>query len=98
MRVWHLVFAVASLAMAMSMLREPTGRAFVIVFVTGLGELALGLTAIMALFRTIGAFGQADDLYTHVEAAGATAVVLTIASLTMSTLLLVGAWLVSSLV
>ena len=55
-----------------------------IVFVTGLGETALGVTAIMALFQTVGAIGMARGLLEHAEAMAATTVVLVVATAVMS--------------
>ncbi len=55
MRLAHLILIVAVLAIGLSLVRDPIGRTFVIVFLTGVGELVLGLTAIMGLFQTVGA-------------------------------------------
>ncbi len=98
MRLWQLTFAVATLAVVMTIARDPTGRAFVIVFTTGLGEVVLGLTSIMALFQTVGAIGEAKRLSDHVEAVAATTAVLALGSVLMSAWLFVGAWLVAVLV
>ena len=98
MRVAHLVFVVAILALGMSLVREPIGRVFVIVFLTGVGELALGLTAVMALFQTVGALGEARTFFDHFEACAATLVVLAISSAAMSGWMFAGAWLVVTFV
>lgn len=98
MRLWQMAFAIATLAVVMTIARDPIGRTFVIVFTTGLGEVVLGLTAIMALFQTVGAIGEAKRLSDHVEAIAATTAVLTVGSALMSAWLFVGAWLVTALV
>ncbi len=61
MRIAHLVLIVAVLALGMSLTREPMGRVFVIVFLTGVGELVLALAAIMALFQTVGGSRRGAD-------------------------------------
>lgn len=94
MRLAHLLFLVALLALTLTMLREPIGRVFVIVFLTGLGELVLGLTAVMALFQTIGSFGDAKEFVEHVEALAATTVVLAIGTAAMWLWLFMGVQLV----
>ncbi len=98
MRLWHLIFAVASLAVVLTLCRDPMTRTFVIVFLTGLGELAFGLAAVMALFQTVGALGEARGVYDHAEALAATTVVLATSTALMSALLFAGAWLVATFV
>ena len=97
MRLWHLLFAVGTVAVAMSLCREPITRVFVIVTVTGIGEIAFGLAAVMALFQTLGAVGDARGLTDHVEAVAATTVVLGVASAVMGGWFFAGAWLVDRL-
>jgi hypothetical protein len=94
MRLAHVLFAVGLIAIVMTLFRDPFGRVFVIVFATGVGEVVLGLAALMALFQTVGALGQAEGLSDHAEALAATSVILAVASVTMSAWLFVGAWLV----
>lgn len=97
MRLAHLVFVVAGLALVLAVCREPIGRITLIVFLTGLGEVVFGLTAVMSLFQTLGAFGEAKTLQGHFEAFAATAFVLTLATAVMSGWLFAGAWLLVSL-
>ena len=52
------------------------------------------LTAIMALFQTIGALGEARGLAAHIEALAATVVVLIVGSAVILGLLFAGALLV----
>ena len=98
MRLAHLVFAVAALAVVLTMAREPIGRVFVIVFLTGLGEIVFGLAAVMALFQTVGAFGEAKSAYAHFEAVAATTVVLSLATTLMAGWLCAGVWLIAAFV
>src|SRR4051794_19686015 len=93
MRLWHTLFLVAGLACVLTLTREPIGRAFVIVFLTGLGEVGFGLAAVLALFQTVGALGEAKGLFAHAEALMATTVVLALSTALMSGWLFVGAWL-----
>jgi hypothetical protein len=94
MRLWHLVFGIVVAALMLTCARDPAGRVAVVVFVTGLGEAVLATTAILALFQTLGAIGEARSRFDHVEAFLATTLVLTVATSTMTGLLFVGAWLV----
>ncbi len=94
MRISHLLFAVLVIGTVLGIAREEVGRVAVIVFFTGLGATLSGLAAIMALFQTVGAFGEARDLAAHVEALAATVVVLALGSLAMLGLLFAGALLV----
>jgi len=94
MRLSTLLFAVLVIGVVLAIVRDEVGRVAVIVFVTGLGATVGGLTAIMALFQTLGAFGEARGLAAHVEALAATAVVLVVASAGMLGVLFVGAQLV----
>ena len=98
MRLWHLTVAILVLAVILSIVRDPVGRVALIVFVTALGEAALGLTAVMALFQTIGAIGMARGLLDHAEALAATTLVLLVATAIMSFWLFIGAWLVQATV
>ena len=62
MRLSHFLYIVAMIAITMALLRNPVAQVFVIVFVTGLGEIIFGLMAVMGLFQTIGALGEARGL------------------------------------
>jgi hypothetical protein len=94
MRLWHLFVVILGLSIVFSIVRDPVGRVAMIVFVTGLGEVVFGTTAILALFQTIGSLGEAKGLFAHAEAVATTALVLIIATTIMSTWLFAGAWLV----
>lgn len=96
MRLWHLVLIILVLSVVLSLSRDPVGRVAVVVFFTGLGEAVMGTTAILALFQTLGALGEARGLSAHAEAVAATAVVLGIATATMTGWLWVGLWLVQA--
>lgn len=94
MRLWHFVLAIIVLAMILVVCRDPAGRVAVVVFFTAIGELVCGTTALLALFRTLGALGHAKGLIAQAEAALATTVVLAVATIVMSGLLFTGVWLV----
>ena len=94
MRLSHLLFAVLVVGTALGIARDEVGRVALIVFLTGLGAVVSALAAIMALFQTIGAFGEARSLGAHVEALAATIVVLAVGSAVMLGLLFAGALLV----
>jgi hypothetical protein len=96
MRLWHLFVAIMALSLIFTIIRDPVGRIALIVFLTGLGEVVFGTTAILALFQTIGSLGEAKGLFDHAEAVAATALVLIIATTIMSSWLFAGAWLVQS--
>lgn len=94
MRLLTLMFFILVLAVAFALLRDEVGRVAVIVFVTGLGVTVGGLAAIMSLFQTLGAFGEARTLPAHVEALAASALVLAFGSGAMLATMFAGAWLV----
>jgi hypothetical protein len=94
MRLWHVFFGVGLLAVMMTIARDPAGRVAMVVFFTTLGEVVVGTTAVMMLFQTVGAIGEAKGLYEHAEALVATTVVLALGTALMSGLLFIGAWLV----
>jgi hypothetical protein len=96
MRLWHLGLLILVLGIVFTIVREPAGRIGLIVFVTCLGEVVIGVTAVMALFQTIGAIGMARGLLEHGTAFFATTVVLFGATAIMSTVLFIGAWLVQA--
>ncbi len=96
MKLWHLVVFILFLGMVLSIVRDPVGRIALIVFVTALGEVVFGTTAVLALFQTIGALGEAKGLFAHAEAVATTALVLIVATTIMSSWLFAGAWLVQA--
>jgi hypothetical protein len=96
MRLWHLTFGVLLVAIALSVARDPVGLVALIVFVTGLGEVVVGTAALLALFQSVGSFGEARGLPEHAEAVVATTVVLAVSSSMMTGLFFVGAWLVKA--
>jgi hypothetical protein len=96
MRLWHLLVAIMALSLIFTIIRDPVGRIALIVFLTGLGEVVIGTTAILALFETIGSLGEAKGVFAHAEAVAATALVLIIATTIMSSWLFAGAWLVQA--
>jgi hypothetical protein len=98
MRIWHTLVLMFVLATVMAISREAVGRVALVVFIVGLSELVLGLTAIMTLFRTVGAMGHARTLGAYVEALLATAVVLVLASTSMNLVFGVGVWLLQRVV
>jgi hypothetical protein len=96
MRLWHLLVFILGLSLVLTIGRDQVGRIALIVFVTALGEVIIGTTAVLALFRTIGAIGEAKGLFGHAEAVAGTAVVLIVATTIMSSWLFAGAWLVQA--
>ena len=94
MRISTLLFAVLVIGTILGIARDEVGRVAVIVFLTGLATTVSGVAAIMALFQTIGAIGEARTLGAHVEALAATVMVLTVASTIMLGLMFAGALLV----
>ena len=96
MRLWHLFVFIIALGMVLAISRDPVGRIALIVFFTALGEVVFGTTAVLALFQTIGALGEAKGLVAHAEAVATTTLVLVIATAVMSAWLFVGAWLVQA--
>ena len=94
MRLWHLFVVILALSLILAIVRDQVGRIALIVFVTALGEAIMGVTAIMALFQTIGGLGEAKGILAHVEAVATTALVVIIATAVMALWLFAGAWLV----
>ena len=70
MRLWHLVLLILVLGILLGIIRDPVGRIALIVFVTAVGEVILGTTAVLALFQTIGAIGMARGLFEHTAGRG----------------------------
>jgi hypothetical protein len=98
MRLWHLVLTVFLLACVLTAARSDAGRVAIVVFVVGLAEFACATTAIMALFRTVGAIGEARDLGSYLVAVSATVLVVFFGSLIMNSLLWLGVSLVQRVV
>jgi hypothetical protein len=98
MRLWHLVFAIAGCALVLVLARDPIARVCLIVFVIGLGEAVFALGGIMALFRTIGAIGQARGIREHALALAATAVVLGATTVVMDAWFFAGLWIARAFV
>lgn len=98
MRLWHMLFAVGIIAVLLTLVREPLTRVFLIVFLTGIGEVAFGLGSTLALIQTVGAFGQARSFFDHAEAVVATGVVLFVGTILMTGWLFLGCWMVLSAV
>jgi len=96
MRLWHLGVFIAALCLILAIVRDQVGRIALIVFVTALGEVIIGTTAVLALFQTIGSLGEAKGLFEHAEAVATTTLVLIIGTTVMSSVLFVGAWLVQA--
>jgi hypothetical protein len=96
MRLWHLFVFIMALGMVLAITRDPVGRIALIVFITATGEVVIGTTAVLALFQTIGAIGEAKGLFAHAEAFATTTLVLIIATTVMSSWLFAGAWLVQA--
>lgn len=98
MKLWHLFVVVLLVATVLAIGRSDVGRVSLIVFLTGLGEVACGTTALMLLFQTVGAIGSAGRRSAYVEAVAATALVLVVASVVMNSLFWAGIWLVQRVV
>jgi hypothetical protein len=96
MRLWHLFVFILGLSLILTIVRDQVGRVALIVFVTALGEVFFGTTAVMALFQTIGSLGEAKGLFAHAEALATTTLVLIIATTIMSSWLFAGGWLVQA--
>jgi hypothetical protein len=96
MRLWHLFVVILALSLVLAIVRDQVGRIALIVFVTALGEAIFGVTAILALFQTIGGIGEAKGLFAHAEAVATTALVVVIATAVMASWLFAGAWLVQA--
>ncbi|WP_406696752.1 hypothetical protein V5E97_37770 [Singulisphaera sp. Ch08] len=98
MRLWHLTFAIVLIALGLTIAQDPVGVVAIIVFVTGLGEVVVGTTAILALFQTLGSLGHAKGLFAHAEALVATTVVLAVSTAIMTGWIFIGAWIVQVVV
>jgi hypothetical protein len=94
MRLWHLLVFILAFSLILTIVRDQVGRIALIVFVTALGEVIVGTTAVLALFQTIGSLGEAKGLFAHAEAVATTTLVVIIGTTIMSSVLFVGAWLI----
>jgi hypothetical protein len=93
MRLSHLILVVFLCATLFGVAREPYGRVAIVVFCTGGTVIWLALLAIVTLFRTLGALGEARSIYAHLEAIVATGLVLVVASVSINAVLWAGTWL-----
>lgn len=96
MRLWQLVFLVLLAAVMLSAARDEIGRIAVVVFITGFIEFVLATLALMLLFRTIGAIGEAKRLVAYMEAVASTAAVLVTASVVMNAVFWAGLWVLQA--
>ena len=96
MRLWHFTVVILFVGLLLAIGRDVVGRIALIVFITALGEVIFGTTAVMALFQTIGALGMARGFFEHGQAVAATTLVLIGATTVMSIWLFIGAWLVQA--
>lgn len=90
MRISHLLLLVLAVAVGLAVGRERVGQVFLVFFLTGVGEVILGATAVMNLFKSVGAIGRAETPAAYLEAIAATALILAVATATMCGLLFVG--------
>jgi hypothetical protein len=98
MRLWQWLVAVMCAALVLAIVRDDAGRVAMVVFVTGLGEVAVGTASLMMLFQTIARVGDARGFFGHVEALAESALVLVLATAAMNALLWAGVWMVQHVV
>ncbi len=98
MRIWQLIVVVMVLALVLSIARSEQGRITLIVFLSTLGTMLVGATALTHLFRTVGAFGSAEGLRDQMEAIGATVFIVFIASSLMNLIIGVAIFLIQQMV
>ncbi len=84
MRLWQLLILVAMVAVGLLVARDELGRVVLVVFLLGLSEAALGVTALMTLFQTVGSLGASRTTAEGLRAMGATLLVLCTASAVMN--------------
>ena len=72
------------------------GRIALIVFVTALGEVVIGTTAILRCSRPSARWERPRGVVAHAEAVATTTLVLVLATGLMSSWLFAGAWLVQA--
>lgn len=97
MRVWHLLLTIFACAVMLAVANERIGQVFLVMFLTGIAEVVCGTSAVLELFKSIGAIGKADHPAAYVEAVAATALILFIATISMSGLLFIGAILLRNI-
>lgn len=90
MRVWHGMLAIFLAAIVIKITENPAGKVAVVVFTTGLGLIILGATGLLWLFQTLGEIGAANGGGQRLAAVGASAVVLFLATASMTGVLLIG--------
>jgi hypothetical protein len=78
--------------------RSDAGRVAIVVFVVGLAEIICATTALMALFQTVGAIGEAKSIPAYTVALAATVLVVFVATVIMNSLLWFGVDLVQRVV
>ena len=72
MRLWHLVVVILAVGILLAISRDVVGRIALIVFVTALGEVVVGTTAVIALFQTVGPSAWPGGCSRHGQALAAT--------------------------
>jgi hypothetical protein len=90
MRLWQWLVTVLVVGTCLGIAREEVGRVALIVFITGLGEVVLGTSALLALFQSVGAIGQASGPGEYAGAVAQTALVLLVATSAMMGVLWLG--------
>lgn len=90
MRLWQWLATVWIVATCLAVAREEVGRVALIVFFTGLGEVVLGTSALLALFQSVGALGRASAPSDYAGAIAQTALILLAATTAMMGVLWIG--------
>jgi hypothetical protein len=98
LRLWHFFLAIFLSACVLTAARSDAGRVAIVVFVFGLAEFICGTTAVMALFQTVGALGEAKRFSAYALALTATMLVTFVATIVMNALLWAGVGLVQKVV
>jgi hypothetical protein len=98
LRLWHFFLAILLIACVLTATRSDAGRVAVVVFFFGLAEVVCGVTAIMALFQTVGAIGEAKHPWSYTVALAATFLVTFVATIVMNFILWLGVDLVQRVV
>ncbi|GAC1336525.1 MAG: hypothetical protein NVSMB14_04160 [Isosphaeraceae bacterium] len=97
MRVWHLLLMIFASAVMLAVANERIGQVFLVMFLTGIAEVVCGTTALLNLFKSIGAIGKAEKPAAYVEAILATALILMIGTIAMTGLMFIGATLLKNI-
>ena len=95
MRLSTWLWAIVGIAFVLTIGRDEVGRVGLIIFIAGVCLIATALTAIMALCRTVGSFGEARNLAEHCQAIAETALVLVVGTATTIGVIFAGAKLVT---